>query len=236
MELILSTIAAGGLVGAADQYLCLIMVGAMSRLGVITLAPQMSFMQSWWFLGVVALFWIVTVLPAYLSALDPGVTKAFNTVANLLSGFLVPTSAALISLASIGVITSLHPDLKALLETLRILGRSGNVSTTGWLIAGGGAVTAAALTGMRFLAKPAATAAVGPLAAPANATYENTASIALMSLAYGLSTVSPWLLVGLLALVIILTVILLAAAIRQLRRLKKGIGRAFDQVRTTLRR
>ncbi|MFH1085121.1 MAG: DUF4126 family protein [Chloroflexota bacterium] len=232
MELILSTIAAGGLVGAADQYLCLMIMGLTSRLGIVTLMPQMHFMQSWWFLGIVALFWVITVVPAYLSSLDLGVLKVFNTVANFISGFLVPASAALVSLASIGIITSLHPDLKALLETLRILGKGGNIAATGWAIAGGGAVTAASLTGMRFLAKPAATASVRNLAAPAHATYENTASLVLMSLAYALSKINPWLLVGLLALVVILTVTILVVALLQLRRLKKGLGRTLHLTQT----
>jgi hypothetical protein len=228
MQLVLSTIAAGGLVGAGDQYLCLIIIGVLSRLGIINLSPQMGFMESWWFLGIVALFWVVTVVPAYLSSLDPGVTKVFNTAANFLSGFLVPASAALISLASVGIITSLHPDLQALLETLRIFTKEGHIDTTGWTIAGGGAVTAAALTGMRFLAKPATTATVGTLAAPVHATYENTASVVLMGLVYGLAKSNPWLLVGLLVIVTVLTVILLVLAIRQLARLKKGIGRTIQ--------
>jgi len=225
MQLILSTIAAGGLVGAGDQYLCLIIIGVMSRLGIVNLSPQMGFMASWWFLGVVALFWVVTVVPAYLSALDPGVTKVFNTVANFLSGFLVPVSAALISLASVGIITSLHPDLRALLETLRIFTQEGNIDTTGWTIAGGGALTAASLTGMRFLAKPATTTTTGTLAAPTNATYENTASVVLMSAGYGLAKANPWLLVALVAVIIVVTVVLLVLAIRQLAKIKKGIGR-----------
>jgi len=235
MELILSTISAGGLVGAADQYLCLVIVGVMSRLGVVTLTPQMRFMESWWFLAVVGLFWVLTVAPAYLSTLDPVVLKTVNTVTNFMSGFLVPASAALISLASIGIITSLHPDLMAFLETLRIFGREGEIGATGWMIAGGGGATAAALTGMRFLSKPAATATAGNLAAPANATAENTASIVLMSAAYGLAKSNPWLLVGLLALVIVLTVVLLVLAILQFRRLKKGIGQVLQLVQTNPR-
>ena len=235
MQLILSTIAAGGLVGAADQYLCLIIIGVMARLGIITLSPQMGFMESWWFLSIVALFWVVTVVPAYLSSLDPGVTKAFNVAANFLSGFLVPASAAIISLASVGIITSLHPDLKALLETLRIFTANGRIAPTGWAIAGGGALTAASLTAVRFLTKPATTATVGTLAAPVHATYENTASIVLMSLAYGLAKANPWLVVGLLALVTILTVALLVVAVLQLRRLEKGIGRALHLVQTNPR-
>ncbi len=232
MELILSTIAAGGLVGAADQYLCLIIIGLMSRLGVITLTPQMQFMGSWWFMSIAALFWLLTVVPAYLSALDPGITKAINTIANFLSGFLVPASAALISLASIGIITQLHPDLKALLETLQVLGSGGNIGKTGWLIAGGGAVTAASLTGMRFLAKPATTVAAGNLAAPVHATYENTASIILMSLAYWLSKANPWLLVGLLALVVVGTLVILGFALYQLWLLKRGIGKVMYLTQT----
>ena len=67
MEIVLSAIAAGGLVGASDQYMCLLIVGITSRLGWITLTPALSFMGSWWFIAIVVVFWLLTVVPAYAS-------------------------------------------------------------------------------------------------------------------------------------------------------------------------
>jgi len=64
MELLLSAISAGGLSGAADQYLCLIILSVAARLDLVSLAQPVAFMESWWFIGIVALFWVLTTLPA----------------------------------------------------------------------------------------------------------------------------------------------------------------------------
>ena len=213
MELVLSAISTGGLVGGANQYLCLIIISVAAKLGLVSLAPQISFIESWWFIAVVAVFWLLTVLPAYGSLLSPGVMNVINTVVNLVSGFIVPASAALLTLASVGIIVEMHPDLYDILKTLQIFDPIGqSIGKAGWLMAGGGALTAVALTGAKFLAKPAvstATGMAGTASAPTYATVENVASVVLMALAYMLGQINPWLLVGLLALVALTLVALL---------------------------
>jgi len=42
MELVLSAISSGGLVGAANQYLCLIIISVAAKSGPVRLAPQVS--------------------------------------------------------------------------------------------------------------------------------------------------------------------------------------------------
>jgi hypothetical protein len=230
MELVLSAIAAGGLVGASNQYLCLLIVSAAAKLDLIELAPQMAFFESWWFIGIVALFWIVTVAPAYASLLGPGVMNTVNTATNFLSGFAVPISAALLSLAAAGVIADMHPELRVVLESLGLFDPEGGIGISGVLVAGGGSVAASLLTGSRFLAKPAISSAsgtVGSAAAPIYATVENLASVVLMALLYLLGRANPWLLVVVLAVLLVLTIGLLVFSIYELRRLGKGLGRVL---------
>jgi hypothetical protein len=228
MELVLSAIAAGGLVGASDQYMCLLIVALAAKLNWITLASSVDFMSSWWFIVIVFVFWLLTVAPAYASLLSPGLLHAVNTVVNFLSGFVVPASSALIGLASVGVIASLNPDLRHALETMRIFDPQGHLGAAGAVIAGGSAVTALVLTGSKGLAKPAlsvSTGTAGTASAPIFATIENVASVVLMALAYELCRVNPWLIVALLAVVIVAVAALVVFALYQLRRLKKGLGR-----------
>src|SRR5258706_3859748 len=102
MQLILSAISAGGVIGIADQYLCLFIVGLAARFGFINLMPQMSFMGSTWFLILAGVLWILTVAPAYSSFIAPGIMNAINAAVNFVSGFVVPISSAMLSLASVG--------------------------------------------------------------------------------------------------------------------------------------
>ncbi len=231
MELLLSAISAGGLAGAGDQYVGLLIISVAAKAGLIGLAPQVSFMESWWFIAIMAVFWVLTVLPAYGSLLSPGVMNVVNTIINLLSGLLVPVSAALLTLASVGIIAEMNPDLYHILQTLQIFDPSGQgIGRVGWLMAGGGALTATVLTGAKFLAKPAlsaATGTTGTASAPAYATAENVASVVLMVLAYVLTRVNPWLLVGLVALVMLIIVGALAWAVYQLWKLGRGIGQVI---------
>jgi|GEM_PF-788183 len=231
MELLLSAISAGGLVGAGNQYLCLVVLSLAARFGLVELSTPVAFMTSWWFIGLMALFWLLTILPAYGSLISPGVMNVLNTITNLVSGFMVPISAALLTLASVGVIAEMHPELYHFLQSLQIFDATGqSVGATGWLMAGGGALTATALTGAKFLAKPAlstATGTTGSTSAPTYATIENAASILLMGLAYVLTQINPWLLVGLFAIVTLLILGVLAWAIYQLWKLGRGIGQAI---------
>ena len=236
MELLLSAISSGGLVGAANQYLCLIIISVAARVGLVQLATPVGFMTSWWFIGIVAVFWVLTVLPAYSSLLSPGVMNAVNTITNFVSGFVVPASGALLTLASVGIIAEMHPDLQIILKTLGIFDPSGeSIGQTGWLMAGGGALAASALTGAKFLAKPAistATGTAGTASAPAYATLENLASVVLMLLAYVLTRIDPWLLVALAALVALVILGVLGWSIYQLWKLGKGIGRVIRLIET----
>jgi hypothetical protein len=228
MEIILSAIAAGGLVGVADQYLCLLLLSIGTRLGLFQVAPEMGFLTSYWFMGAAAVLWVLTNSPAYASLLAPGVMNALNAVVNFISGFVVPLSAGIFALAAAGVITGLSPDLDALLQALRVFNPDGGVGTTGAVIAGAGALAAASLTGMKGLAKPAVSATTqttGTLSAPVYATLESLASVVVVGLLYILGKINPWLLVALLGFVFLLMAALLAYAFYQLWKLKKGIGR-----------
>jgi hypothetical protein len=158
------------------------------------------------------------------------VLYAVNTAVRFLSGFVVPASSALIGLASVGVIASLNPDLRSVLETLRIFDPQGHLGAAGAAIAGGSGLAALVLAGSKGLAKPAlsmSTGTAGTTAAPIYVTIENIASVVLMALAYELSKVNPWLIVILLVVLIVALAALLIYALYQLRRLKKGLGRVL---------
>ncbi len=231
MELILSAISAGGLVGAANQYACLLIVAIAAKLNIITLSTQMSFLESYWFIGVVAFLWIITLAPAYSSLLSPGMSNVINTISNLISGFMVPLSAALLSLASIGVIVNLNPELTGILETLKLVNQSGSFAATSYAVAAAGAVSATAITGMRALTKPAissSTGTTGTISAPLFATIENLSSVVLMVGAYVLSKIDPWLMVILFALIIVAIIALVIFAVKQLKRFSKGIGKVLN--------
>lgn len=237
MQVILSAISAGGLVGAGNQYLCLLLVSVAAKTGLITLAPEMGFMESWWFIGILAFFWLLTIAPAYASTLGPGVMNVVNAIVNFVSGFAVPASAALLALASVGVIAGMHPELRDILRTLQIFDADGDgtIGSAGLVIAGGSALAATVLTGSKFLAKPAvstATGTAGTVSAPLYATVENVASVVLMVLFLVLSRIDPWLLVGLLVVTTLLILGVLAYAIYQLWKLGKGIGRAISLIET----
>lgn len=229
MELILSAISAGGLIGASNQYMCLLLVSIAAKFGLITLAKPVEFMEEWWFIGIVALFWLLTVAPAYATMLGPGVMNAINAIINLFSGFLVPLSGAILSLAAAGVI-SMDPELRNLLMTIQLFKPDGSLETHGYIIAGGGALLASALTGMRFLAKPglsSASGTMGTFAAPTYATAENIASAVLLGLFFLLVQINPWLVVLLVLSITLLILGILVFAIYQLWRLNRGIGRVF---------
>lgn len=235
MELVLSAIAVGGLVGASDQYLCLLIVSIAARAGWVQLADPMSFMSSIWFIAMVAMFWVLTVAPAFATLLGPGVMNVINHIINFLSGFMTPLSAAFLALASAGVIAGMNPELKQFLQTMKIFTAEGTIGTTGVVISGASAVVGASLTGMKALAKPAAgvaTGTTGTVATPIFTLLENISSVVLMGGAYLLSKVDPWLLLVLLGVVFLIILGLLIYAVVQLMRLKRGIGRVLMLLQT----
>ncbi|MEW6717985.1 MAG: hypothetical protein AB1345_10850 [Chloroflexota bacterium] len=235
MELILATISAGGLIGVADQYMCLIIISVAAKLGWIELSPQTGFMESWWFLSIVAVFWLLTVAPAYLTTVAPGVMNSINTAVNFLSGFVVPLSGAMIALASVGIITNLNPETRHILETLRIFGTGGRAIGSGAIIAGGGALAAMTLTAIKGAAKPglsASTGTLGHVSAPVYTTIENVASFIVMGLLYALASINPWLIVLLLVIFAFAFAGLLVYSIAQLRKLKSTVGQFFRLLRS----
>ncbi|MCE1254334.1 MAG: DUF4126 domain-containing protein, partial [Anaerolineae bacterium] len=215
MELILSAISAGGLVGASDQFMCLLIVAVAGRMGWVQLSDPMTFMSSEWFIILIALFWVLSIAPAYASLLSPGIMNAVNSVTNFLSGFLVPLSSALLTLASAGIIASINPDLHQFLQSMQIFTADGSIGPTGLVMGATSAAVGTSMTAMKALAKPAVstvTATTGHLDAPLFTTIENLASVALMLLAYWLLQLDPWMLVVLaVALFIILLVLLIYA-------------------------
>lgn len=230
MELILSTIASGGLVGAANQYACLLIVSIAARLNWIALSPQMAFMESLGFIIVTAVFWLLTIAPAFGSFLSPGLSNLVHTLSGILSGFIVPVSSAILSLAAIGVIVDFNPEMQKFLESLKFLNDAGSFGPTGYFVAAGGAVAATTITGLRALSKPAisaSTGTTGTVDAPLFSILENVAAIVLMGLAYLFARINPWLLVALLAVAILLVLALVAYAIYQLKKLKTGIGKVL---------
>jgi len=235
MELVLSAISAGGLVGASDQFMCLLILSTAARLGWVKLSGPMVFISSEWFIIMVAVFWLLSIAPAYASLLSPGVMNVVNTITNFLSGFLVPLSSALLALGSAGVIAAMNPDLKLFLESMHIFTPEGTVGSTGLVISAASAVIGTSMTVMRAAAKPAvgtATGTGGHLAAPINTTLENLASVALMVLAYWLAQVNPWLLVALAAVLFVLVAAMLVYALYQMWRLKKGVARVLQLTQT----
>lgn len=216
------------MVGAANQYACLLIIAISARLNLITLTSQMSFMSSYWFIAIIAAFWLLTIAPAFASILSPGIMNVVNTITNFISSFLVPLSSAMLSLASIGVLAGLNPELNNIMETLHFFDIDGRLSSTSYLVAGAGGVSALLLTGMRSLAKPAVSASIGStgtISVPIFAVINNISAIVLVFLAYFLGKINPWLLVGLFAFVVLAILALLVFAIKQLWKLIKGIGR-----------
>ncbi len=82
-----------------------------------------------WFLAISAVFWLVSIAPAYASLLTPGIMNAiipFKT-SSPVSGACV---ICMVALASVGVITALNPELQSVLDSLQIFNLQGNLGTT----------------------------------------------------------------------------------------------------------
>lgn len=235
MQLLLSAIAAGGLVGASNQYLCLLFVSIAAKIGLITLDKPMEFMKEWWFIGIVALFWLLTVAPAYATFLGPGIMHIINTFSNFISGFLVPLSGAIFSLAAAGIIADMNPTLRNLLMTLRLFNPGGGIGTHGYIVASGGALLASLLNIMRFLSKPGlgyASGTAGTLSAPVYASAENLASVVFLALIILLARINPWLLVALVAIVALFIVGIFIFSIIMLWKMGRGIGKFLRLIKT----
>lgn len=227
MSALLPALAAGGVIGAADQYLCLLLLGVASRMGWIELAPEMMFVESWWFMGIVGLLWVLTVTPAYASFLAPGVANFIYNSINMVSGFVVPASSAIAALASLGIIRNLHPDLETSLMAVRLFDPAAGLGVAETVVAGGGALTATALMILKALSKPAFSAGSGTMGtvdAPIYATIENLSAVVLMGLIILLVNTDPRWLVVLLITVVVIMLGLFFYALYLLWKLKRGLG------------
>ena len=125
-----------------------------------------------------------------------------------------------------------------MLQTMHIFTPEGGIGASGLVISAASATLGTSMNVMKGLAKPAASTATGTaghLSAPVYTTLENLASILLLTLAYGLIQINPWLLVGLVALIFASIVTFLIFAIVQMVRLKKGISRVLELTHTTPR-
>jgi hypothetical protein len=163
------------------------------------------------------------------------VVHAIHTVINFVSGFMVPVSSALIALASAGIISQIHPEAHNALLAIGLFNPDAGPGMAEALLVGGTAVTASSLTVMKGLSKPVistSTGTVGTASAPMYATLENMASVVLMGLVILLSNLDPRLLVVLLAVVVSVVVATFIYAVYLLWKLKKGIGRVIDLIRT----
>ncbi len=230
MALVFSAISAGGLVGAANQYACLLVVSIAARAGLVTLSEPMAFMGDWWFIAVVAVLWLISVAPSFSQHLAPGVMHVVNWLTHFINGFVVPVSSALIGLAATGIILNLDPNFKNLYDTLQIFSTNGGLTGQGLAVAGGSAAAAVTLTAVKGLAKPmisTGSGTAGTFSAPAFTLAENIAAIILMGAVYALSQIDPRLLIGLAVVVALFSVALLAYGLYQLYRLKKGVGRVL---------
>jgi hypothetical protein len=230
---ILASISAGGLVGVSNQYAYLLLLCLAGRFGLVQLSPEMDFMTTDIFMGAVGALWLISNAPSYLPLIAPGLANAANTISNLMHGFVVPVSSALIALASSGFVTLDSGTHNALLAVQLFDPTTGAIRPEGMAVAGGAALFATVLTGSKFLAKPgiaASTGTAGHASAPMFATAENIAAVVVAGLVYGLSQVDPWLLVGLGVVVAVIMIVAMIISLTALYRLGKGIGRVFRLV------
>ncbi|MCB0192226.1 MAG: hypothetical protein KDJ65_09820 [Anaerolineae bacterium] len=175
----------------------------------------------------VGLFWVASVAPSYSTLVAPGAMNAINTVSNFLHGFVVPISAGMLSLASVGIIAGMDPETQHMLETIHLFGTGESFSGTGLIIAGGSATAAVGLTMAKAVAKPGLslmTGTAGTISAPIYATLENLASVVMMGLFYVLANTNPWLLIALFVFITVITLVLLGYSLYLLWKLGKGIG------------
>jgi hypothetical protein len=217
IQQILSSVAAGGTLGASDQYLCLIILSIAAQFDLATLPPEIGFVGSIGFTVFITIIWILTVLPAYGTLLSPGVLNFVNTTVGALSGVFVPASGALLAIATAETTINMHAEAgyTAIGNSLSAIG-------------GGGALMASIVTFLKFLIKPGlgiVTGTAGTVSAPIYKTVENVMSVVLMGLAYLLLSINPWLLFIFAAMIVVGLVIVLAFVIYKLWQLGKGVGK-----------
>jgi len=229
MTTVFASIVSGGAIGVADQYLCLLLLSLASRFNLIQLPPEVNFMASWWFIIIIGIVWIATVLPAYGSMVDPVFLRFVNTTIGLFSGVLVPASGALLAIATANFVGASSETAHSALQTIAY--HSGGAQNSNlWLIGGGGALCASLFTFVKFLIKPMLATATGMAATTASAavykTVENITAVVVMAAIYFLAS-HPWLLILFMAIVSIILLAILIFALYQLWKLGQGIGKVM---------
>lgn len=230
MATILAAMSAGGLVGVSNQYMYLLLFSLAGRFGLLRLTAEMAFMTSDIFIGAVGVLWLISVAPSYLPLIAPGLANAANTISNIMHGFVVPASSALIALGSAGFV-SMNPDAENALLAVQLFDpTTGAIEPSGLMLAGGAAFMGMTLTGSKFLAKPgvaAATGTTGHVSAPMFATVENLAAVVVMAGVYFLSQINPWFLVAFAVILAIALFVVTIMSVIVLYRVGKGIGWLF---------
>jgi len=231
MELLISAMSAGGLVGVTNQYAFLIALSLASRYGLVEMGSGFKFMMSWPFIIAVAVLWVIQVAPAYASTAAPAVGNVLDAISGFVHGFVMPASSALVALASVGIIANLDPELQASIEAIHLINPNGTPTATTAVLAVGSSAIAMVLTGTKAVGKRSLGAATGADLAPGTpaiwATVESILSIVVVGLFIFLSRIDPRLLT---VLLIVFAVIIFGAtgyALYMLYRLAKGIGKVF---------
>jgi hypothetical protein len=221
VQVMFSAILSGGAIGVADQYLCIFLMSLASRFKLIELPSEVGFLSSLWFIILSGAVWLITILPAYGSLLDPVFLRAVNSTIGILSGVLVPASGALLALVaasfvivSPGVTQATHVNLSG---------------TEIWRVGGGGALIASLFTFIKFLIKLMVNTFTGLSATTAGGstykTIENVTSVVILSVLYFLGKISPWLVIGLMIFVAVILFSILFFSIYKLWKLGKGFGK-----------
>lgn len=236
MQVLLSAMSAGGLVGVTNQYAFLFAMAVASRLNLIELGPSFKFMESYFFMGAVGVLWVLVVAPAYSAIIAPGIMNVVDTISGFVHGFVMPASSALVAAASVGVIASVDPTLQASLEAINLVHPDGNITPTSAAMMAGSSAIAISLTAAKAIGKRSLGTAAGIEGTPTGpaiwATLESILSVVIVALFIWLSQLDPRLLIALLAVMSTLVVGATLYGLYQLYRLAKGVGKVFRLMET----
>ena len=222
IQMMFAAILSSGTIGVADQYLCLFLLSMASQFNLVQLPAEVHFMASVWFLIIIGVIWVATVLPAYGSLIDPIVLRVVNTTVGLVSGVLTPASGALLALATAYFVA---PSTMAHASSSNL-----------WVIGGGGAALASTLSFAKFMIKPMIATATGMAATTISPavykTVENGLSLVMMAAIYFLGSINPWVLVAFMVVVAVLFLTIIVFTIYQLWKMKQGIGKVLRLFKT----
>ncbi len=236
MQVLLSAMSAGGLVGVTNQYAFLLALSAASRFNLIELGPSFNFMESWFFMGTVGVLWVLVVAPAYSTLVAPGIGNILDTISGFVHGFIIPASSALVAAAAVGVIANIDPSLQASLEAINLVHPEGNITPTGAAMMAGSSAIALTLNGAKAISKRSLGTAAGIEGTPTGpafwATAESILSVVIVALFIWLSEVDPRLLIALLAVVSTIVVGAALYGLYLLYKLAKGVGKIFRLMET----